>query len=225
MPKSNGHGEETKPAGQRFEHRRRSGQVIFSARVALDPQQDADIIALLGAAERGSVASLVRMALRACYQAAPGPEAARTHPRVEVREGDAGVILSGPDQEIVIASPELQRVITELAAVLARQQPKRNLENMSAALAGSRAQARAPILEAIIAHLTAQPEMPVAELAERVGISRTTMYIYLQQLEQATQTLQKSCRSMRIDFARMNSGDHLDVSLSSFLATRAATMR
>jgi hypothetical protein len=48
---------------------------------------------------------------------------------------------------------------------------------------------------------------------------------YLQQLEQATQALQKSCRSMRIDFARMNTGDLLDVSLSSFLATRAATMR
>ena len=47
----------------------------------------------------------------------------------------------------------------------------------------------------------------------------------LQQLEQATQALQKSCRNMRIDFARMNSGDLLDVSLSSFLATRAATMR
>jgi hypothetical protein len=30
---------------------------------------------------------------------------------------------------------------------------------------------------------------------------------------------------MRIDFARMNSGELLDVSLSSFLATRAATMR
>lgn len=48
---------------------------------------------------------------------------------------------------------------------------------------------------------------------------------YLQQLEQATQALQKCCRNMRIDFARMNSGELLDVSLSSFLATRAATMR
>ena len=47
---------------------------------------------------------------------------------------------------------------------------------------------------------------------------------YLQQLQIATEKLQKDCRSMRIDFARMNSGDSLDVALSSFLATRSATM-
>ena len=47
---------------------------------------------------------------------------------------------------------------------------------------------------------------------------------YLQQLQLATDKLQKDCRSMRIDFARMNSGDSLDVALSSFLATRSATM-
>ena len=48
---------------------------------------------------------------------------------------------------------------------------------------------------------------------------------YLQQLQNATEKLRKDCRSMQIDFARMNSGDTLDVALSQFLATRAATMR
>jgi uncharacterized protein (DUF58 family) len=48
---------------------------------------------------------------------------------------------------------------------------------------------------------------------------------YLDQLRQATERLQRDCRSMRIDFSRMNTGDLLDVSLSSFLATRSATMR
>ena len=48
---------------------------------------------------------------------------------------------------------------------------------------------------------------------------------YLELLQDATQQLQRDCRAVRIDFARMNTGDLLDVSLSSFLATRAATMR
>jgi len=33
------------------------------------------------------------------------------------------------------------------------------------------------------------------------------------------------CRGMRVDFQRMNSGDSLDIALSNFLATRAATMK
>lgn len=48
---------------------------------------------------------------------------------------------------------------------------------------------------------------------------------YLQLLSDATETLKKDCRSMRIDFTRMNSGDLLDVALSGFLATRAATIK
>jgi uncharacterized protein (DUF58 family) len=48
---------------------------------------------------------------------------------------------------------------------------------------------------------------------------------YLQQLGLATGKLQQSCRQMHIDFARINSGEPLDVTLSGFLATRAATMR
>jgi uncharacterized protein (DUF58 family) len=48
---------------------------------------------------------------------------------------------------------------------------------------------------------------------------------YRQQLEEFTQELQKMCRGMNVDFARMNSGESLEVSLSSFLATRAATIK
>src|ERR1700722_18059406 len=37
--------------------------------------------------------------------------------------------------------------------------------------------------------------------------------------------LKKMCRGMHIDFQRMNSGDALDVALSGFLATRAASIK
>jgi len=48
---------------------------------------------------------------------------------------------------------------------------------------------------------------------------------YLAQLGQFTDELKKICRGMRVDFARMSSGEPLDVSLSGFLATRAASMK
>ncbi|CAN5424513.1 DUF58 domain-containing protein [soil metagenome] len=48
---------------------------------------------------------------------------------------------------------------------------------------------------------------------------------YLEQLRQFTDELTKLCRGMDIDFHRFSSGDSLDVSLSQFLATRAATMK
>jgi uncharacterized protein (DUF58 family) len=48
---------------------------------------------------------------------------------------------------------------------------------------------------------------------------------YLKQLELFTEELQKTFRGMHADFARLSSGDPLDVSLSSFLAQRAATMK
>ena len=48
---------------------------------------------------------------------------------------------------------------------------------------------------------------------------------YLQLLQAATDRLKRDARSMRIDFARMNTGDTLDISLSNFLAGRAATIR
>jgi uncharacterized protein (DUF58 family) len=48
---------------------------------------------------------------------------------------------------------------------------------------------------------------------------------YLEQLRLVTVELQQMCRGMRIDFTRMNSEESLDVSLSSFLATRSGHMR
>src|SRR4051812_27120248 len=48
---------------------------------------------------------------------------------------------------------------------------------------------------------------------------------YLAQLNEFTDELKKTCRGMGIDFQRFSSGDSLDVSLSQFLATRAASMK
>jgi uncharacterized protein (DUF58 family) len=48
---------------------------------------------------------------------------------------------------------------------------------------------------------------------------------YIEQLKTFTDDLQRICRGMQIDFQRMNSGEMLDVSLSKFLATRAASMK
>ena len=48
---------------------------------------------------------------------------------------------------------------------------------------------------------------------------------YLEQLSEFTEQMKKMCRSMHIDFTRMNTGDALDVTLSGFLATRAATIK
>src|SRR5580700_1595200 len=48
---------------------------------------------------------------------------------------------------------------------------------------------------------------------------------YLAELSAFTDQLKKMCRGMHIDFTRMNSGQALDVALSSFLAVRAASIR
>jgi uncharacterized protein (DUF58 family) len=48
---------------------------------------------------------------------------------------------------------------------------------------------------------------------------------YLEQLNQFTETMKKMCRGMHVDFQRMNSGEPLDVALSSFLATRSASIK
>src|SRR5829696_2435707 len=48
---------------------------------------------------------------------------------------------------------------------------------------------------------------------------------YLEQLRLFTDDLKKLCRGMNIDFQRFSSGDSLDVALSQFLATRAATIK
>src|SRR3954452_19712384 len=48
---------------------------------------------------------------------------------------------------------------------------------------------------------------------------------YIEQLSMFTEDLKKSCRGMHIDFQRFSSGEPLDVSLSQFLATRAASIK
>ena len=48
---------------------------------------------------------------------------------------------------------------------------------------------------------------------------------YLEQLNQFTDAMKKMCRGMHVDFQRMNSGEPLDVALSSFLATRSASIK
>src|SRR2546423_1139427 len=48
---------------------------------------------------------------------------------------------------------------------------------------------------------------------------------YIEQLSIFTEDLKKTCRGMHIDFQRFSSGESLDVSLSQFLATRAASMK
>src|SRR6185369_798642 len=48
---------------------------------------------------------------------------------------------------------------------------------------------------------------------------------YLEQLNGFTEELKRMCRGMHIDFTRMNSGETLDVTLSSFLATRSASIK
>ena len=48
---------------------------------------------------------------------------------------------------------------------------------------------------------------------------------YIAELSRFTGELQKLCRGMYIDFVRMNSGEPLDVALSGFLATRAASIK
>jgi uncharacterized protein (DUF58 family) len=48
---------------------------------------------------------------------------------------------------------------------------------------------------------------------------------YLEQLRLFTDELKRICRGMNIDFQRFNSGDSLEVPLSQFLATRAASIK
>ncbi len=48
---------------------------------------------------------------------------------------------------------------------------------------------------------------------------------YLEQLKQFTDELKKLCRGMNIDFQRFVTNEPLDVSLSQFLASRAASMK
>lgn len=63
------------------------------------------------------------------------------------------------------------------------------------------------------------------EAGELLTEPRSLREGYLEQLKQFTDELRKTCRGMHVDFTRMNSGESLDVSLSGFLATRAASMK
>ncbi len=63
------------------------------------------------------------------------------------------------------------------------------------------------------------------ELGEILTEPRALREGYLDQLNQHTEAMKKMCRGMRIDFNRFSSGEPLDIALSGFLATRAATMK
>ena len=63
------------------------------------------------------------------------------------------------------------------------------------------------------------------EMGELLTEPRALREGYLEQLRLATEELRKMCRGMHVDFTRMNSGDPLDVTLSGFLAGRAATIK
>jgi uncharacterized protein (DUF58 family) len=63
------------------------------------------------------------------------------------------------------------------------------------------------------------------ELGELLTEPRALREGYLEQLNNFTDELKKMCRGMHIDFTRMNSGEPLDVTLSSFLATRSASIK
>ena len=63
------------------------------------------------------------------------------------------------------------------------------------------------------------------ELGELITEPKALRQSYLDQLNDFTEGLKKLSRGMNIDFARFSSGDSLDVSLSQFLANRAASMK
>ncbi len=63
------------------------------------------------------------------------------------------------------------------------------------------------------------------ELGELLTEPRSLRDGYLAEMARATDELKRICRGMNIDYERMNSGEPLDVSLSNFLAGRAARMK
>jgi uncharacterized protein (DUF58 family) len=63
------------------------------------------------------------------------------------------------------------------------------------------------------------------ELGELLTEPRAIREGYLEQLQLFTEQHKKLCRGMNIDYQRMNTADPLDVTLSGFLATRAATIK
>lgn len=63
------------------------------------------------------------------------------------------------------------------------------------------------------------------ELGELLTEPRALREGYLEQLHTFTDELKKTCRGMNVDFQQFSSGEALDVALSQFLATRAASMK
>jgi uncharacterized protein (DUF58 family) len=63
------------------------------------------------------------------------------------------------------------------------------------------------------------------DLGELLTEPRALRDGYLEQLNQHGEAMRKLCRGMHIDYTRMNSGEPLDVTLSGFLATRAASIK
>lgn len=110
-------------AKERF--KRIGKHLVVSTRIALDPQQDIGIIALLREAERNGMANIIRTALRVCYQASSPPSqgtSSPANPRIDLLDGNVGVILSdqcvtadGGPHQIVIYRTDIQRIMTELA--------------------------------------------------------------------------------------------------------------
>lgn len=63
------------------------------------------------------------------------------------------------------------------------------------------------------------------EMGELLTEPQSLRQGYLAEMRSFTGELKKLCRGMHIDFTQMNSGQPLDVALSSFLAIRAASIR
>jgi hypothetical protein len=63
------------------------------------------------------------------------------------------------------------------------------------------------------------------EMGELLTEPQSLRQGYLAEMRAWTDELKRLCRGMHIDFTQMNSGQPLDVALSSFLAIRAASIR
>ncbi len=63
------------------------------------------------------------------------------------------------------------------------------------------------------------------EMGDLLTEPRSLRQGYLDELASFTEELKKICRGMNVDFHRYNTADALDVTLSQFLATRAASMK
>ena len=62
------------------------------------------------------------------------------------------------------------------------------------------------------------------EMGELLTEPRALREGYLRVLSEATEQIKRTCRSVDVDYARFDSGEPLDVPLSTFLAQRAAML-